>query len=436
MSQSRVTMPPTERRREALPSFFEAVQAQFNRAADAMGLEAGIRAILSEPANEIVVHFPVVLDSGATRIFDGYRVQHNNVLGPFKGGIRYHQSVSLDEIKALAALMTWKCAVVNVPFGGAKGGVCIDPSCFSRSELERITRRFTYSLQSFIGPERDIPAPDLNTNAQIMAWMMDTYMIGCDVEDRGAMKHVVTGKPVEIGGSHGRDIAVGLSILYSAEEYLQLAAWKQELEGLTMTIQGYGNVGSAAGVLLGERGVKLLAVSDHTGSIHNPRGIDPVALRDYIRAKRGLAGFPGADAVATSDFWKVRTDILIPAALENQITAENADLIDARLIVEGANNPVSPAAAVRLGKRGIPVIPDILANAGGVNVSYFEWVQNKNSQTWRLDKVKGELEFGIKTNLRLIYESSRRLDLDLRTAAYVVALERLASIYRLRGIFP
>ncbi len=436
MSQSRVTAHQSERREEVLPSFFESVQAQFGRAADAIGLDPGIRAILSEPANEIVVHFPVVLDSGVTQIFDGYRVQHNNVLGPYKGGIRYHQNVSLDEIKALAALMTWKCAVVNIPFGGAKGGVCMDPAGFSRGELERITRRFTYALQNFIGPERDIPAPDVNTNAQTMAWMMDTYMIGCDVEDRGAMKHVVTGKPIEIGGSHGRDIAVGLSILYSIEEYLQLAGWKHELRGLTMTIQGYGNVGSAAGVLLGERGVKLLAVSDHTGSIHDPRGIDPVALRDYVRANRGLAGFPGAGAITASEFWKVRADVLIPAALEYQITTQNVDLIDARLIVEGANNPVTPLAAARLAEKDIPVIPDILANAGGVNVSYFEWVQNKNSQTWRLEKIKAELEFGIKSNLKLIYESAERTGLDLRTAAYVVALERLSSIYRLRGIFP
>lgn len=421
---------------EVLPSFFEAVHAQFSRAADSMGLDAGIRAILGEPANEIVVHFPVVLDSGALRMFAGYRVQHNNVLGPFKGGIRYHPSVSLDEVKALAALMTWKCAIVNIPFGGAKGGLSMDPAEFTLSELQRITRRFTYSLQNFIGPERDIPAPDLNTNAQIMSWMMDTYMIGCDVENRGAMKHVVTGKPVEIGGSHGRDIAVGLSVLYSVDEYLKLSGSRRSLNGMTMAIQGFGNVGSASGVLLGEKGVKLLAVSDHTGSIHNPKGIPPVELRDYVRSHGGLSGFPGADAVSNEDFWKVKTDLLIPAALESQITMANVDSIDTQLIVEGANNPISPAADARLLDRGIPVIPDILANAGGVNVSYFEWVQNKNSQTWRLEKVMEELEFSIRSNLRLIYRKVRPGSVDFRTAAYILALERIASIYKLRGIFP
>lgn len=421
---------------EVLPSFYEEVQAQFNLAADVMGLDAGIRTILSEPSNEIVVHFPVVMDSGAIRIFDGYRVQHNNVLGPFKGGIRYHPSVSLDEVKALAALMTWKCAIVNIPFGGAKGGLAMDPSEFTRSEVERITRRFTYSLQNFIGPERDIPAPDLNTNAQIMSWMMDTYIIGCDVEDRGAMKHVVTGKPIEIGGCYGRDIAVGLSVLYSIEEYMKLAGWKQGLSGMSVTIQGFGNVGSAAGVLLGEKGARLLAVSDHTGSIHHPEGIQPTSLRDYVRAHGGLKGFPAAHPISNQDFWKVKADIHIPAALENQITMANVDSLDVQLIAEGANNPISPEANRRLAERGIPVIPDILANAGGVNVSYFEWVQNKNSQAWRLDKVMHELELSIKSNLREIMKRVRPGSVDLRTAAYILALERLSAIYKLRGIFP
>jgi glutamate dehydrogenase (NAD(P)+) len=436
MSKSTVTEAPAQPRRERLLSSFEAVQAQFNRAADAMGLEAGIRTILQEPTNEIVVHFPVVLDSGEVRRFTGYRVQHNNVLGPYKGGIRYHPSVSLDEIKALAALMTWKCAVVNIPFGGAKGGIKMDPREHTRAELERITRRFTYALQNFIGPERDIPAPDLNTNAQTMSWIMDTYMIGCDVEDRGAMKHVVTGKPIEIGGSHGRDIAVGQSIVYAVEEYIKSSEWKKSLDGCTVALQGYGNVGSAAGVLLSDRGAKVLAVNDHTGSVANPKGIDAEALRDYVRTRGGLAGFPGGAAISREEFWKVKVDFLIPAALENQITMENVETLDAQVIVEGANNPVSPAAEERLGERCVPIIPDILANAGGVTVSYFEWVQNKNSQIWRLGKVLKELEFCIKSNFRTILKTASRRKLDLRTAAYVLALERIASVYRLRGIFP
>ncbi|MBI3451079.1 MAG: Glu/Leu/Phe/Val dehydrogenase [Acidobacteria bacterium] len=426
----------TAHREEHLLSSYQSVQAQFNSAAEAMGLESGIRAILQEPANEIVVNFPVVLDSGDTRLFAGYRVQHNNVLGPYKGGIRFHPSVSLDEIKALAALMTWKCAVVNIPFGGAKGGVSMDPREFTRGELERITRRFTYSLQNFIGPERDIPAPDVNTNSQTMSWMMDTYIMGCDVKDRGAMKHVVTGKPIEIGGSHGRDTAVGQSIVYALEEYLKTAEWKQGLDASTVTIQGYGNVGSAAGVLLQEKGAKLLAVSDHSGSVHNESGIDAVDLRDYVRARGGIAGYKKAQPITREEFWRVKADIVIPAALENQITMENADAIQAQVIVEGANNPVSPSAEARLRERGIPIIPDILANAGGVTVSYFEWVQNKNSQIWRLAKVLKELEFHIKTNLRHILKKASKQKMDMRTAAYTLALERIAAVYRLRGIFP
>jgi glutamate dehydrogenase (NAD(P)+) len=436
MSQSSVGEAPSPSREEQLPSMFEAVQGQFIRAADLMSLEQGIRTILSQPANEIVVYFPVVLDSGEIRLFDGYRVQHNNVMGPYKGGIRYHTNVSLDEIKALAALMTWKCSVANIPFGGAKGGVCMDPGEYTRSELERITRRFTYALQNFIGPERDIPAPDLNTNAQIMSWMMDTYMFGCDVEDRGAMKHVVTGKPIEIGGSQGRNIAVGLSILYAMEEFLNWADWKMSLDGMSVTIQGYGNVGSAAGVLLQEQGARILAVNDHTGSIFNTTGIDARELRSFIHARGGLAGFPGAESIAHEDFWKVKTDFLIPAALEHQLSLTNVDTVDAKVIVEGANNPISPAAEKKLLERGVTIIPDILANAGGVVVSYFEWVQNKNSQVWRLAKIKKELEFAIKSNFKMIFKKAARPKLDLRTAAYVLALERIASVYRLRGIFP
>jgi len=436
MSKSSLREPPAEAHGEKIPSYFEAVQTQFNRAADTMDLEHGIRTILSQPSNEIVVNFPVVMDSGEIKLFDGYRVQHNNVLGPYKGGIRFHPRVSLDDVKALASLMTWKCAVANIPFGGAKGGVRMDPSTFTRSELERVTRRFTYALQNFIGPERDIPAPDVNTNSQTMAWMMDTYIIGCDVEDRGAMRHVVTGKPIEIGGSYGRDIAVGLSIVYTIEEFLSWVDWKKGMDELTVTIQGFGNVGSAAGVLLAERGARVLAVNDHTGSIYNSSGIDTRELRSYVAARGGISGFPKADAIERDDFWKVKTDLLIPAALEHQITLGNCEAIDARAIIEGANSPISPAAEARLLERGTTIVPDILANAGGVVVSYFEWVQNKNSQSWRLAKVKKELEFSIKSNFRLILKKASRPSIDLRTAAYVLALERIASVYRLRGIFP
>jgi glutamate dehydrogenase (NAD(P)+) len=423
---------------EVTPSPYEVAQHQFRHAADAMDLDAGIRVLLSEPMNEIIVNFPVVMDDGSMRMFRGYRIQHNNVRGPFKGGIRFHPSVSLDEVKALASWMTWKCAVVNIPFGGAKGGIKIDPREFSSKEMERVTRRFTYALRNYIGPETDIPAPDVNTNSQIMAWMMDTYLIASRGE-QSTGAHCVTGKPVEIGGSVGRDTATGRGVVMTLEAWYEfIGRHVSDLGKVTFSVQGYGNVGSAAAVLLAEKGAKLIAVNDHTGSIANPRGIDTNRLLEHVRSKGrgGVRGFPEADETTREEFWAANVDVLIPAALENQITRENVDLIKVRIIAEGANGPITPYAEESLLSRGVTILPDTIANAGGVTVSYFEWIQNKNSEIWRLDHVLSELEYHIKSNFRLVASLAQRRGLDLRTAAYVVALERIAAVYKHRGIFP
>ena len=430
--------------RPLAPNPHQTVQQQFTKAADVMDLEQGFREILAEPMNEIIVHFPVTMDNGTVRVFRGYRIQHNNVLGPFKGGMRYHPTVRRDEVKALAAWMTWKCAVVNLPFGGAKGGIKCDPHDFSQAELERLTRRFTYALQNFIGPEKDIPAPDVNTNAQVMTWMMDTYMAGVDIDQRGAQKHCVTGKPVEVGGSHGRDKATGRGLADALEAHLEVRpladrptpASGNVFEGLTFTVQGFGNVGSAAALTLQERGARLVAVNDHTGSIANPAGIDAAALAAHVERRRGVIGFPEAAEVSREEFFRTRANVFVPAALENQVTLENCDWLDVGLIAEGANGPVTPDAEARLLERGVTLLPDILANAGGVTVSYFEWVQNKNSQSWTLTEVNRKLRRTMRENSKRVHEIARKRRTDLRTAAYILGLERLTAIYRLRGIFP
>jgi glutamate dehydrogenase (NAD(P)+) len=426
------------------PSPYKVVQHQFDKAATEMDLSPGLRSVLSEPMNEIIVNFPVTMDDGSLRVFRGYRIQHNNVLGPFKGGMRYHPSVSREEVNALAAWMTWKCAVVNLPFGGAKGGIRCDPHDFSPREIERLTRRFTYALQNFIGPEKDIPAPDVNTNAQIMSWMMDTYMAGVDINSRGAQKHVVTGKPVEVGGSHGRDKATGRGLIEVLEAYLEaegIPGWQAPSSGATLTgldfiIQGFGNVGSAAALTLQERGGRVVAVNDHTGSIHNARGLDAARLAEHVRDRRGVMGFPDGEAISREQFFGIQAHVFIPAALENQITTANCDLLNVKLIAEGANGPVTPKAEESLLERGIPIIPDLIANAGGVTVSYFEWVQNKNSQTWRLSEVNKKLSSLLRENFARLHKIASQRRIDLRTAAYILALQRITAVYRLRGVFP
>ncbi|MCU0520714.1 MAG: Glu/Leu/Phe/Val dehydrogenase [Anaerolineae bacterium] len=418
----------------AQSNVFETVMMQFNKAADLMGLDPEIRKILSNTTNEIVVNFPVVMDNGCVQMFTGYRVQHNNVLGPYKGGLRFHPAVNIDEVRALAVWMTWKTAIAGIPYGGAKGGIQIRPWDYSPAELERITRRFTFALGSNIGPEYDIPAPDVNTNAQIMAWILDTYLQMMPPLERNRCVHVVTGKPVESGGSVGRDKATGQGLVYVLE------AWAKDhsfpLSGATYIIQGFGNVGSWAARLLKPLGAVLVGIEDHSGAMVNPDGIDPDALAAHV-AKQGRAqGYAGGAVVDHETFLSTKADFFIPAALEGQITAETAPLLNVKLVVEGANGPTDLDGDMILQERGIMLLPDVLANAGGVIVSYFEWLQNKRSEFWDLAEVDARLLKQILGAYRRVHDAVERHGTDWRTGAYIVALERLQTVYRERGIFP
>lgn len=413
---------------------YEAVHRQFNRAADLMGLDPAIRKILSATMNETIVHFPVKLDDGRIEMFTGYRVQHNDARGPFKGGLRFHPAVDIDEVRALATWMTWKCALVGVPFGGAKGGIQMDPALYSPAELERITRRFTFAIANIIGPEYDIPAPDVNTNAQIMAWIMDTYVSTVPRKEHQANAHVVTGKPLGSGGSQGRDKATGQGLVYVAQKWAE--DFGLNLRQSTYTLQGFGNVGSWTARLLKPFGATLLAVNDHTGSIYNADGIDPDELAAHVRNVGGVRGFARARAVDKNEFWSVPTDIVVPAAMESQITAETAPLIRARLVVEGANGPTTPEGDEILAGKGITVIPDILANAGGVTVSYFEWLQNKRSESWDLDEIDAKLLKRMMYGYLRTKAQVTKHKADWRTGAYIAALENIETAYKQRGIFP
>jgi glutamate dehydrogenase (NAD(P)+) len=416
-------------------SVYENVTEQFGRAADIMQLDPDVRVILSKPMNEVTVSFPVKMDDEHVEVFTGYRVQHSNVLGPFKGGLRYHPSVNIDEVRALATWMTWKTAIADIPMGGAKGGIQLNPGKYSKNELERITRRFTYALGNNIGPDYDIPAPDVNTNAQIMAWMLDTYLSTVSPADRHRSYHVVTGKPIELGGSVGRDKATGQGVVYAMEQWA--ADNGMDLSKATYFVQGFGNVGSWTARLLAPKGAKLLAAEDHTGSIASPDGIDAKDLSDYVAMTRGVKGFPGAQAIDHETFLRTKADIFIPAALEGQITAETAPLLDVKVVFEAANGPTDLDGDQILAEKGVPVLPDILCNAGGVIVSYFEWLQNKRSEFWDLEEVD------LKLCKRMVSAYERVRDtrteygnVDWRTAAYIVALRRIARVYRDRGIFP
>lgn len=425
---------PNAPARGAKRSVYANVVAQFDKAAGLKGLDADVRRILATTTNEIVVHFPVKMDDGRVEMFTGYRVQHSNVLGPFKGGLRFHPSVDIDEVRALASWMTWKTALAGIPFGGGKGGIQIEPQRYSTAELERITRRFTFALGNNIGPEYDIPAPDVNTNAQIMAWMLDTYLQMMPAHERGRNTHVVTGKPIEAGGSVGREKATGQGVVYTIE------AWARDhgldLSRATFFVQGFGNVGSWAARLLAPHGATMVAAQDHTGSIANPDGIDTTALADHVQRTHGVKGFPGAQAVDAAAFLKTKADIFIPAALENQITAETAPLLDCKLVAEGANGPTDPAGDAILEKRGIGLLPDILCNAGGVIVSYFEWLQNKRSEYWELEEVDGKLHRKMMASYAKVRDTARERKTDWRTAAYIVALSAIETVYKERGIFP
>jgi glutamate dehydrogenase (NAD(P)+) len=417
-------------------SLYEIAKNQWRHAAELMELEPWIVKILSEPKNEIRMNFPVLMDDGEYQLFKGYRVQHNNILGPYKGGMRYHPQVDIDEVKALASWMAFKCALANLPLGGAKGGVEVDPKVHSDNELMHITRRFAHALGENIGPDYDIPAPDVGTNAQTMVWMMDTHINATNAHNRFAMRGVVTGKTVNCGGSLGRDKATAQGAVYTLESWAQRRGF--DFNGATFVVQGFGNAGSWAARLLCEKGAKLLAASNSRGAIYNDKGIDPDALLAYLADHRDPSGFTGAESIPDKQLWQIKADILIPAAFESQIDGGNAGDIDVKVIAEAANGPTSPAADDVLREKGITVIPDILCNAGGVIVSYFEWVQNKNSEQWELEEVDRKLRRMITAAYDATEEAGKRFDLgeDTRTAAYLVAMERMQHAYRERGIFP
>jgi glutamate dehydrogenase (NAD(P)+) len=410
------------------------VVVQFDCAADRMGLDPAVRKILATTQNEIVVHFPVKMDDGRIEIFTGYRVQHNDALGPYKGGLRYHPSVEIDEVRALATWMTWKSAIVDIPFGGAKGGVQCDPAALSASECERLTRRFAFALGSNIGPEFDIPAPDVNTNAQTMAWILDTYLSMTPPQERNRSVHVVTGKPIEAGGSLGREKATGQGIAYCIEEWARGRGF--DLNGATYTLQGFGNVGSWAARLLKPLGAVLVAVEDHTGALAAAEGIDPDRLAAHVRDRGGIRDYPSARPIDHRAFLSTKADVFIPAALENQITERTAPWLSVQLVAEGANGPTDPDGDRILQEKGIDLIPDILCNAGGVVVSYFEWLQNKRSESWDLAEVDAKLRRRILAGYERVRSAADDYGVDARTAAYIVALTRLQTVYMKRGIFP
>jgi glutamate dehydrogenase (NAD(P)+) len=415
-------------------AFFRAVQSHLTRAARVIDLSPELSSILAEPNTELIVHFPVRLDSGELRSFTGYRIQHNNILGPYKGGIRYHPEIHLDEVKALAAVMTWKCALLDVPFGGAKGAVQCDPRALSEAERMRLTRRFTHALGNSIGPDHDIPAPDVGTGPQEMAWLMDTFMNAVGSQEKNGQRAVVTGKPIACGGSYGRVKATGQGVVHC------LVEWAREhdiqLEGSRVIVQGFGNVGAHAAMLLDAMGVKVIAVSDHSGSLRNDQGLMVQALNDHVRHTGSISGFDRAEPISRAEFFATPADYFIPAALENQVGPEEAQLLRVKMVAEGANGPVNPDGEAILEQRGIDVIPDVLANAGGVTVSYFEWLQNKRMERWTLEEVDSKLETMMMRAYRKVRDFSREHGVPKRVAAYSVALRAIADCYAARGIFP
>lgn len=415
-------------------NLYEMAVAQWQDAADNMDIEPEIVTILGQPKNELMIHFPVRMDDGSYNLFKGYRVQHNNILGPYKGGLRFSPLVHIDEVKALAAWMTFKCALAGVPFGGGKGGVQFNPKEHSTEELMRITRRFAHALGNNIGPEYDIPAPDVGTNAQVMVWIMDTYLNSVAAHERQAVRGVVTGKTLTCGGSQGRDKATGQGVVYCLEEWAEDKG--VDLSHCTFVSQGFGNAGFHASVLLHTKGAKLVAASSSRDAVFNPEGIDPHALNRHYQEKGTVGGFPEAETIPNSEVIGIECDILIPAAIENTIRADNVDKIKARVVAEAANGPTRLEADKVLHEKGIDVIPDILCNSGGVIVSYFEWVQNKKSEDWTLEEVDAKLSRRIKTAYKQVAMAQKENGDHARRAAYIVALRRLQRAYRERGIFP
>ncbi len=409
---------------------WEVAQRQFDLAAERLDLDPGMRLVLREPRREFTVHFPVHMDDGTVEVFTGYRVQHNLGRGPAKGGIRYHQDVSLDEVKALAMWMTWKCAVVGIPYGGGKGGVIVDPKQLSQKELEGLTRRYFTEIEILVGPEKDIPAPDVNTNAQIMAWMMDTYSMHAGYTVPG----VVTGKPISLGGSEGRNEATARGCVFTIVEAARHLGL--DLATQRVAVQGFGNAGSIAARLIANEGSTVVAVSDSIGGIHAPGGLDIARVVQWKQEHGTVQGFPGAIDITNAELLEVDCDILIPAALENQITSRNVGNVKAHLIAEAANGPTTPEADAELFARGVFMIPDILCNAGGVTVSYFEWVQDLNRDHWSEAVVNEKLHEIMVKAFSETLAIAKRDECDMRTAAYLLAVERVAKAMEMRGLYP
>ncbi len=408
---------------------FEEMTQRFDRAAELLGLDVGLRKVLREPMKEVKVGIPVVMDDGKIEVFVGYRVHHNVVRGPAKGGIRFDPGVTLDEVRALAAWMTWKCAVMNIPFGGGKGGVICDPRKLSRGELERITRRYTAEMMDVFGPERDVPAPDVGTDSQTMAWLMDTYSMHVG----HTVTSVVTGKPVSLGGSRGRVEATGRGVMIAGREACR--AHGIPLSGSRVVVQGFGNVGSISAKMFHEQGAKIVAVSDINGALENKKGLDVPALLAWVEEKKTVVGFPGGVPMDPADLLTTDCDILVPAALENQITAENAPAIKAKVIVEGANGPTTHDADDVFQKKGVIVVPDIYANGGGVTVSYFEWVQDRMGFFWREKEVNERLEEMMVQSFQDIRAMVAKHKVTYRIAAYMVAIQRVAHDLQIRGLY-
>jgi glutamate dehydrogenase (NAD(P)+) len=410
-------------------AIFGAMLQEFDGAARILKLEPGIWKILTQPKRQIIVSCPVQMDNGEIEVFTGYRVQYNITLGPAKGGIRYHPDVNLDEVTALSAWMTWKCAVAHIPFGGGKGGIACDPTRMSKRELEALTRRYVAEIIDAIGPEKDVPAPDVNTNDQVMAWVMDTYSMHVGHTSTA----VVTGKPIELGGSLGRREATGRGVMIVTREAARHLGF--DIKGATVAVQGFGNVGSVSADLLAKTGALIVAVSDWKGGVQNPKGLDITKMLEYAKEHKTIDGFPGGEPITNEELFSLEVDVLIPAALENQITVENAGQIRAKILTEGANGPTTPDAHKMLHERGVFVIPDILANSGGVTVSYFEWVQDRHGYFWEEEEVNTKLEKKMVEAFDDVLQTSLKYTVDLRTAAYIVAINRVGTVTRMRGMY-
>ena len=411
-------------------SLFEVAVEQFNIAADVIGLDDDMRRVLARCERELTVNFPVEMDDGSVEVFSGHRVHHNSGPGPTKGGIRYHPDVTVEEVKALAMWMTWKCAVVGLPYGGAKGGVTCNPKLMSQNELQNLTRRYTSEISVLIGPNRDIPAPDVNTNPQIMAWIMDTYSMHHGYSIPG----VVTGKPLILGGSEGRSEATGRGTVYAI--YDAAPTQNIDLSKAPVVVQGFGNAGSVAAKILYDDGIKVTAVSDSSGGVHNPAGLDIDAVMQHKARTGSVVGYPEAQNVTNEELLELPCEVLIPAAMEEQITSRNADRVQARMIAEAANGPTTPEADRILHDKGVFVLPDIFANAGGVTVSYFEWVQALQAFPWTEEQVNERLRAIMQKAFHAVYDMSKQYDVHMRTAALCLAIQRVADFTRVRGIYP